>query len=367
MQTEFKNLEEKMRKTFEFAKKGECLAFPNPNVACLIYHQEKLIASGVHQYYGHAHAEVIAINQFKEHYANSKELQAQYQSMEELASACELILNLEPCSHYGNTPPCTGLIKASGFKKIAFAAYDTNPKVFKRSLELFASPDYTLVKPEDLSPELQKQAKSINRAFFKIKEKENKNQLAVYLTLKVASYADGSMITKADDEWISSETSRRDVHRLRATSQVVITTSETIKQDKPRYTVRYDKDSLDLLDLKDPDLCILYKENKIQFTDDAKDRKVFYEKLASLDSEALLKLVTKLNSEGYQKIMIEAGPTLSHAFLDSGLLDEFVIYQNKSSRDTEEFVRDVSAKFQCAFENSLVEDFGEDYKLVFVS
>jgi diaminohydroxyphosphoribosylaminopyrimidine deaminase / 5-amino-6-(5-phosphoribosylamino)uracil reductase len=362
-----KNIEEKFKKCFELAVQGETLAFPNPNVACLIYFKEELIAQGIHREFGKAHAEVHAINDAKKYFSETLNLKIKYDSFEAFASECELILNLEPCSHYGNTPPCTSLIQESGFKKIAFAAYDTNPKVYKKSLEKFSDINYQIIKPEDLSTEIQKEAQFINRSFFSIKAKESENKLAVYISVKVASYSDGKMLTKDSNKWISSKKSRKDVHKLRSTNQLIITSSSTIIADKPKYNVRHSHQDLDLLDTKDPDICVVYNKKKIELDDIKSPRKVFYEKLNSLEEDSLKKLIRKLSFQGYQKIMIEAGPRLSRAFIKSKLVDELIIYQPKSNQLIEACIKNNQEIFDFKADQIEYADFKDDYKLMLLA
>lgn len=340
------NIEEKFRKCFELAVQGETLAFPNPNVACLIYHKEKLISSGIHRNCGEAHAEVIAINKAKDFYSGSPELQKSYESFQDFAASCDLIVNLEPCSHFGQTPPCTLLIQNSGFKTIAFAAYDTNPEVHRKSLEIFADSSYNLIKPEDLSDEIQKEALFVNRVFFSIKKKEQEKKLPVYLTVKIASYPDGDMITKEADEWITCKEARKDVHRLRSANQILISSSSTIEADDPSYNVRHSGSDLNLLDTRDPDILVLFNKNQQELKDIESERKVIYERINDLNKESLEAIIEKLSFLGYQKIMVEAGPSLSHAFLGSDLIDELVIYQSIENRDESEFIKDLNSEFK---------------------
>ena len=344
-----------MQKCFELAVQGETFAFPNPNVACLIYYKEELISYGVHRYQGKAHAEVIAITNLKENFPN-------YQNY---INECDLILNLEPCSHYGNTPPCTSLIKETGFKKVAFAAYDPNPAVYKRSLEILS--ELEIIKPEDLSDEIQEKAQLINRAFFAIKEKEQQKELPVWLSVKVASYPDGSMITKHEQQWITANTSRQDVHRYRSTSQLLITSSATVSADNPSYNVRHNASNLNLLDIKDPDIVELYQNTSTKLKSLDSNRRIFYKKISSIDKASLKQVLRELSFQGYQKIMVEAGPTLSSAFIESGLVDELIIYQPKENRSSAEFVKDCKEQFTNTMKLAQVEDFNEDYKAIFLS
>jgi diaminohydroxyphosphoribosylaminopyrimidine deaminase/5-amino-6-(5-phosphoribosylamino)uracil reductase len=360
------NLEGKFKKCFELATLGETLAFPNPNVACLIYHDECLVSYGIHKEFGKAHAEVNAINNLKEIFSKS-DLHKKYKSFTDYASECELILNLEPCCHYGNTPPCTSLIIESGFKKISFSSYDTNPKVHKKSLEIFSNSIFELISPEKLSQEIQEKSQFINRAFFSIRKKEIENRVSTYLSLKIASYPNGNMLTQDGARWITCEESRKDVHRLRSTNQILITTSSTIKADNPKYNVRHSAEDLKLLDIKDPDICVLYNKEKILPENTTSTRKIIYEKLDNLDKQTLEKIISELSFQGYQKIMIEAGPTLSKAFIASGLVDELIIYQPKNHRSKEKFIKEVESSFNYISSKNKIFELENDYKLVMLS
>jgi diaminohydroxyphosphoribosylaminopyrimidine deaminase / 5-amino-6-(5-phosphoribosylamino)uracil reductase len=175
------------------------------------------------------------------------------------------------------------------------------------------------------------------------------------------------MLTQDGAQWITCKESRKDVHRLRSINQIIITTSSTIKSDNPKYNVRHSAEDLKLLDIKDPDICVLYNKEKIVLDDGASARKIIYERITNLDNKTLEKIIDQLSFQGYQKIMIEAGPTLSKAFIASGLVDELIIYQPKNHRSKEKFIKDVECNFNFKSSESKIYELDSDYKLVMVS
>ena len=175
------------------------------------------------------------------------------------------------------------------------------------------------------------------------------------------------MLTQDGARWITCEESRKDVHRLRSTNQILITTSSTIKADNPKYNVRHSAEDLKLLDIKDPDICVLYNKEKIVPENTTNTRKIIYEKLDNLDKQTLEKIISELSFQGYQKIMIEAGPTLSKAFIASGLVDELIIYQPKNHRSKEKFIKDVESSFNYISTKNKIFVLENDYKLIMQS
>lgn len=299
-----------LKRCFDLAKQGETLAFPNPIVGCVIVHDDTIIGEGFHRKYGEAHAEVNAINS----------------APQRLLAESTIYISLEPCAHHGKTPPCADLLIKHKFKHLVFSSYDPNPLVSGQGIKRIREAGIEVIEPRDLDPELVKESDWLNRVFFKFI-----NQEPQWLTLKIAATAEGSMIS--DEKWITNSESRKDVHRLRSTHQLLVTTITTVRADNPLYTVRHSAEELGLADIRNPDIVILksnsdFTENERKslniFQD--KSRKILEYQCAKNDSQALEKFIQDMISKGYQKIMIEAGPTLSQAFSDSGLIDEIIYY-----------------------------------------
>ena len=312
-----------LRKCFDLAKLGETYAFPNPIVGCVIVHNNQIIGEGFHRRYGEAHAEVNAISH----------------SPQELLSQSTIYVSLEPCAHHGKTPPCADLIIKHKFKRLVFSSYDPNPLVSGQGLKRIRAAGIEVIEPKDLDQELVKESDWLNRVFLKALRHREEGETrrgdligaAMWLTLKIAATASGSMIS--EEKWITNSASRQDVHRLRSTHQLLVTSVQTVRADNPLYTVRHNPEDLKLADIKDPDIVIL--KSNTDFTDTEMqslnvfqhhNRKVFEYKCDKNDPQSLAKFITAMKERGYCRIMIEAGPTLSEAFINSGLVDEIIYY-----------------------------------------
>ncbi len=208
-----------MARCLELAQDGQGNVAPNPMVGALIVHNNKIIGEGYHVKHGESHAEINAINSVKD---------------KSLLKESTLYLTLEPCSHFGKTPPCTDTIIELGIPRIVIATMDVNPKVFGRGIELLrkAGRDVTVGVLEDESREL-------NRRFFTYHSKKRP-----YIILKWAQTLDGYLdaIRKPEDPvapiWITNELSRSLVHRWRSEEQAILIGTKTVEKDNPMLNVR---------------------------------------------------------------------------------------------------------------------------------
>ncbi len=208
-----------MKRCLELASNGLGSVAPNPMVGALLVCNDTILAEGYHKEYGKDHAERMAISSLKD---NS------------LLSQSTLYVSLEPCSHFGNTPPCTDLIIESGIKRVVIATKDPNPKVQGRGMENLkkAGCEVTL-------GVLEKEAKELNRRFFVFHNKKRP-----YIILKWAQTLDGYIdaIRKPTDPiapiWITNDLSRTLVHRWRSEEQAIMIGTNTVEKDNPRLDVR---------------------------------------------------------------------------------------------------------------------------------
>ena len=302
---------------FELAKLGSSLAYPNPIVGSVIVVNDEIIGEGFHKIYGGAHAEPNAINAVKSKYPDTYEY---------LLSQSDIYVSLEPCSHYGKTPPCTDLILKYKFQKLIFATYDPNPKLdnTKTVFKTIEKNGTKIIYPEMLSERIQKEAIFINRHFFQSLKKKS------YFTLKVASNPDGSMLSK-EARWITNDESRKEVHRIRACHDLIITGINSIKKDNSRLNIRFPALEIGLDSYRPPNILILKSEQ--DFTDKERESlSVFQTKVERQVSE--LKLVDNLEASikiflenKPQRVMIEAGPKLVDSFCKSNLLNEIIHYE----------------------------------------
>jgi len=299
-----------LKRCFELAKQGETLACPNPIVGCVIVHQGKIISEGFHRACGEAHAEVEAITAC---------------SQSNLFKKSTIYVSLEPCAHHGKTPPCADLIIKHQFKELVFSSYDPNPEVSGKGIERIKTAGIKVIEPKDLDPKLKEESDYLNRMFFKwiaTSPAAPRNDSGTWISLKIALTSSGEMTSES--KWITNSESRKDVHRMRSTHDLIITGAETIRQDDSSLDIRHEPTELGLQDIKNPDVVVLHKKNKISNED---KHKVF-----NLDPERKVFQSQEI-PQGYKRIMVETGPRLSNYFLESNLVDEVIIYQ--SMQETE--------------------------------
>jgi len=324
---------------------------------------------------------------------------SKFKSLEELIHQSTIYVSLEPCNHYGKTAPCTELIHRLAFKRLVYACHDPNPlltahykyssplnpsevkapavKRFylddleKSGMDILCLEDYanSLLKSSEHKhhqelatiEDLLKLIKFDNRIFFEFIDRKNKTDSEkisknYWLTLKVASYDDGSMETRGHDTWITNSSSRKDVQRLRATHEILITGINTIKNDNPLLNVRFPASELNLSDICDREIIILkssqdfndrerqslnifsstYQEKVTEYIISPLNKKTDAKDAVSSLSESLQSekvfpnlraLLNHLSSEKKLRIMIEAGPNLMKSFLREGLVDEIIHYE----------------------------------------
>ena len=209
-----------MQRALELAEHGRLYVSPNPMVGCVIVHQGKIIGEGYHTQYGKAHAEVNAINSVEN---------------KELLKKSTLYVTLEPCSHFGKTPPCADLIVEQQIPHVVVATLDSNEKVQGKGIEK--------LKKAGCKVEigiLEQKAKELNKRFFCFHQKKRP-----YIILKWAQTLDGFLdsnrrgIENRENYWITNEYLRYKVHKWRAEEDAIFVGANTILHDNPKLNVRY--------------------------------------------------------------------------------------------------------------------------------
>jgi len=203
-----------MNRAFELAKKGIGYVSPNPLVGCVIVHENRIIGEGWHQKYGEAHAEVNAINSVEDRL---------------VLKDSTIYVNLEPCSHFGKTPPCAELLIIHQLKRVVVANKDPFPLVNGGGIEKLKRAGI------DVEDEfLAKEGATVNRRFFTFQTKKRP-----YIILKWAQTADGFIARENyNSKWISNEYSRKLVHKWRAEEDAILVGKNTVKYDNPSLNVR---------------------------------------------------------------------------------------------------------------------------------
>ena len=212
------NIHEKyIKRCIEIAKNGLGTTAPNPMVGCVIVYDEKIIGEGFTSPYGGAHAEVNAINSVVER---------------SLLNKATLYVTLEPCSHFGKTPPCVDAIIKFKIPKIVVGTIDTHSKVAGKGVEKLRGSGC-----EVIVGVLENQVKTHHKRFFTFHNKKRP-----YIILKWAESADGFIAPQTRNEqkpvWITNEISRQLVHKWRAEEQAILVGTNTVIEDNPSLTVR---------------------------------------------------------------------------------------------------------------------------------
>ncbi|MGF1752855.1 bifunctional diaminohydroxyphosphoribosylaminopyrimidine deaminase/5-amino-6-(5-phosphoribosylamino)uracil reductase RibD [Vibrio makurazakiensis] len=306
-----------MSQAILLAKRGIYTTAPNPNVGCVIVKDGEIVGEGYHHKAGEPHAEVHAMRM-----------------AEGRTEGATAYVTLEPCSHYGRTPPCAeGLINAK-VAKVICAMQDPNPKVAGRGINMLR--DAGIEVEVGL---LEQDAIALNPAFIKRMQTGKP-----FVQLKMAASLDGqTALSNGKSQWITSKEARQDVQRYRAQSGAILSTSQTVIEDDASLNVRWSElpESLKANNpaetLRQPTRIILDRQNKLHsdlklYQSAAPVLKVAEENAdinVSLDTDGQLdlsELLSQLPSHHIDHIWVEAGATLASSLMKSQLVDELVIY-----------------------------------------
>lgn len=300
-----------MQRAIALAQQGQYSTRPNPNVGCVIVQNGQLVGEGFHPQAGQPHAEVFALRQAGES-----------------ARGATAYVTLEPCAHYGRTPPCAkGLVEA-GIQKVIVACSDPNPLVAGKGVEILRQAG---IKVEVGICEAQ--AKQLNLGFLKAMATG-----MPYVRLKIASSLDGrTAMASGESKWITGVEARQDVQHWRAISGAVITGIETVLADDCQLNVRQLMDA-NVEHIVQPKRVILDRQGRLpldaqilQVPDTVMVMGPFRTELArlgviQLDIQSLESLLKTLKDFQIYDVLIEAGATLSTAFVQENLVDEVISY-----------------------------------------
>lgn len=308
-----------MRRCLELAKQAEGRTSPNPLVGSVVIDKEgQVVGEGFHARAGEPHAEVHALIQAADR-----------------AKGGTLYVNLEPCSHFGRTPPCADFVIESGIKRVVVGMQDPNPKVLGEGIKKLQSAGIRV----DLS-ELEKECQYLNRAFIK-----HIRTGMPWLSLKMASTLDGRIADRfGKSRWISGAEARKFAHQLRNTHDCVLVGASTAVIDDPELNVRDLPDSrnphravLDpslrikpnarMCELKDDDRSFTYiftTAAKIKEAPEFSNRVKLIDLMAqdSSGSTMLQTALRWLGGNGIQSVLCEGGGRLAASCMEEQLVDE---------------------------------------------
>lgn len=307
-----------MARVLRLAERGRCTTDPNPRVACVLAKDQQILAEAWHVRAGQAHAETLAL------------------AATDQAAGSTCYVSLEPCSHHGHTPPCAEALIEAGVRRVVIAGADPDPRVSGRGVQALRAAGVDVA-----SGLMAAQAAELNRGFIKRME-----QGLPWVRLKLALSLDGRIaLANGRSQWLSSPQSRQDAHSLRAASSVIMTGIGTVLTDDPRLTVRdFDGPFIPplrvVLDsrLRTPPTARLLHgpERTLIFTGSSDAEKIHTLETAGAEivqvpvhngrpepGAVLRGLVAREQSN---EVLLEAGGTLSGAFIQSGCWDELVFY-----------------------------------------
>ncbi|HKS16088.1 MAG TPA: bifunctional diaminohydroxyphosphoribosylaminopyrimidine deaminase/5-amino-6-(5-phosphoribosylamino)uracil reductase RibD [Planctomycetota bacterium] len=300
-----------MARGLELARRGLGSVEPNPMVGAVVVRGGRIVGEGSHARFGGPHAEVVALNR-----AGAR------------AKGSTLYVTLEPCAHFGKTPPCTDLIAASGVREVVAAVRDPNPIVNGKGLQLLRRRGIKV-----RTGTLEKEAVHLNRGFFKA------HRLGLpYVAAKWAMTLDGKIATRTgDSRWVSGDRARAWVRALRDEFQAILVGANTALRDDPglrggkRDPIRIVLDSNARLPL-DSQLVRSAKERRtiVAVTDSAPPGKLRKLERAGvqvikLETSDLRVVFEELARSGIHSILVEGGGEVHASLFDSGLADEVLV------------------------------------------
>lgn len=312
-----------MQRALELAEKGVYTTTPNPSVGCVLVKDGEVVGEGFHVKAGDLHAERIALAQ-----AGEK------------AKGATAYVTLEPCSHYGRTPPCAlGLIEA-GVAKVIAAMKDPNPQVSGKGLQMLAKAGI------ESAVNLRKDsAEKLNKGFLK-----RMRQGVPFVQLKLAMSLDGkTAMASGESKWITGSQSRSDVQKMRAKSSALLSTSATVLADDPSLNVRWEdfpeelKKDYPKETVRQPVRVILDSLHQVQpnhklfetfspvwlVSSEARDLANFpdfCEQIILSKDNLLPELMIELGKRQINNLWVEAGKNLAGSLIEQKLVDELVLY-----------------------------------------
>jgi diaminohydroxyphosphoribosylaminopyrimidine deaminase/5-amino-6-(5-phosphoribosylamino)uracil reductase len=292
-----------MHRALQLAALGLGKVQPNPLVGAVIVHNEHIIGEGFHRQYGESHAEVNAINAVKK---------------QELLKESTLYVNLEPCSHFGKTPPCASLIIEKKIPKVVIGMRDPNEKVNGNGIKMLCDAGVEVI--ENV---LFDECLHLNRRFITFHTKKRP-----YIILKWAQTNNGFMDVLRDKNgmdiaynvpkyWITNDALRVWSHKLRNEEQAILIGYNTLQNDNPQLTNR-------LYGTNQPKRFVLYDEQKPIITNPT----------FQYVSGTLNEVLAKLYQQNIQSVIVEGGKKTLLKFIEAGIWDEVFILESNEEWET---------------------------------
>lgn len=314
-----------MARALELARRGRYTTSPNPNVGCVIVRDGQIVGEGYHLRAGEPHAEVHALRMAGER-----------------ARGATAYVTLEPCSHFGRTPPCCDALIEAGVARVVAAMQDPNPQVAGRGL--YRLQQAGIAVSHGL---MMQEAEALNRGFLK-----RMRTGFPWVQLKLGASLDGrTAMASGESQWITSPQARQDVQRLRAMSSAILSSSATVLADDPALTVRYGelsaatRQAVAEQDLRQPLRVVIDSQNRVtpqhrlavqpgetwlaRLQADQRNwpQNVTQMILPAVNGRVdLVALLMQLGRQQVNSLWVEAGASLAGALLQAGVVDELILY-----------------------------------------
>lgn len=313
-----------MLRCLEIAELGMGNVSPNPMVGCVIVHENSIIGEGYHMRFGQAHAEVNAVNAVYAKYPDTAD---------SLLSNATVYVNLEPCAHYGKTPPCADLLVRSGVKKVVIGNTDPFADVNGKGVLKLKEAGVTVV-----TGILEEKCREFNRRFF-----TRVTQQRPFIVLKWAETANGYFAPKNTlQEWISGPLAKKLVHKWRTEEDAILIGKHTAIFDNPQLGARewMGKNPIRIVidkHLQVPSThhvfnniskTILFNEVKTEVLDN-----IHYIQMEDMQYYLPQKIAFQLYLMDIQSVIIEGGANLLTQFIEAGLWDEARVFNSAASWD----------------------------------
>ena len=311
-----------MQRCLELASLGIGTVSPNPMVGCVIVHDQKVIGEGYHRKFGEAHAEVNAINDVLERYGEEAKT---------MLAAATVYVSLEPCAHFGKTPPCADLLIKHNIKKVVIGNKDPFSDVDGKGIEKLKNAGIEVV-----SGLMEAQCSHLNRRFFtRIKQQRP------YIILKWATTANGFFAPKNTvQQWISSPLSKKLVHKWRTEEDAILIGKQTALSDNPQLSSREWTGKNPVRILIDRNLqvpatshiyngaakTIILNEVKTQVAEN-----IHFVQMEDMQYYLPQKIAFQLYLMDIQSVIIEGGANILKQFIQAGLWDEARVFTSASS------------------------------------
>ncbi len=294
--------EKYIKRCIEIAKNGLGSTRPNPMVGCVIVYENTIIGESYTSAYGGNHAEINAIESVKD------KLQLREST---------LYVTLEPCSHFGKTPPCSDLILEYKIPNVVIGTIDTHAKVAGQGIAKLKAAGCNVI-----FGILEEECKQHHKRFFTFHNKKRP-----YIILKWAETADGFIAPTTKNEkkpiWITNQYSRQLVHKWRAEEQAILIGTNTVLEDNPSLTTRHWKGN-------NPIRIVIDKELKLSKTltvfDDTAETIIISEKNINFDNPIAKQICDILHSNNINSVIIEGGQQTLQTFIDEDIWDEARVF-----------------------------------------